>query len=223
MNADDTSLRRLPWVGEGGRPGYLSSDGTGPVSRLVNRLEAMRPGGASGPPDQTSDVFADFGRDPEPELGSPDGRLTDALWGVLKQSSTPLQALGLWSLPGGDLSSACAARHYVRTVACWWDVAPEQVEALELIAGELVGNALKYSDSRLIAVALSRTARTACIGVSDEGQGCVAAPVRPGPEQEGGRGLLIVEALADRFGRRKLEGGFAVRAEMVLKRRGSPR
>ncbi|MDT0458176.1 ATP-binding protein [Streptomyces sp. DSM 41527] len=217
MNADDTSLRRLPWVGEDGRPGYLSTDGTGPVSRLVNRLEAMRPGEAGGPLDQTQDVFADFGLDLESELGSPEGQLMDVLWGALKQPSTPLQALGLQSLPGGDLSSACAARHYVRAMACWWGVVPEQAEALELITGELVGNALKYSDSRLIAVVLSRTARTTCVGVADEGQGCAAVPLRPGPEQEGGRGLLIVEALADRWGQRNLEGGFVVWAEMVLK------
>ncbi|MER0480446.1 ATP-binding protein [Streptomyces sp. Edi2] len=217
MNVDDASLRRLPWAGEGGRPCYLSTDGTGPVSRLVNRLEVMRPGAAGGPLDQTQDVFAGFGRDPEPELGSPDSRLTDALWRALTQPSNPLQELGLQSLPGGDLSSAGAARHYVRTIACWWGVAPEQAEALELITGELVGNALKYSDSRLIAVVLSRTARTACIGVSDEGQGYASAPVRPGPEQDGGRGLLIVEALADRWGRRKLDGGFTFWAEMAIK------
>ncbi|SEC27936.1 Histidine kinase-like ATPase domain-containing protein [Streptomyces sp. 2224.1] len=217
MNVDHTSLRRLPWTGEDGRPCYLSTDGTGPVSRLVNRLEGMAPGAAGGPLGQAQDVFADFGRDPEPELGSPESQLTDALWGALRESPTPLQALGLQSLPGGDLSSACAARHYVRTMACWWGVVPEQTEALELITGELVGNALKYSNSRLIAVVLSRTARAACIGVTDEGQGCAFAPARPGPEQEGGRGLLIVEALADRWGRRKLGGGFTIWAEMVLK------
>ncbi|MEU6332800.1 ATP-binding protein [Streptomyces sp. NPDC047049] len=80
-------------------------------------------------------------------------------------------------------------------------------------------NALKYHGSRLIAVALSRTAETACIGVSDEGRGYASVPLPPGPEQEGGRGLLIVEALADRWGQRKLDcGGFTVWAEMALKR-----
>lgn len=217
MNADDTSLRRLPWTGEDGRPCYLSTDGTGPVSRLANRVEIMRLGAAGGSLDQAQDVFADFGRDPEPELGSPDGQLADALWGALTQSSTPLQALGLQSLPGGELSSAYAARRYVRTMACWWGVVPEQTEVLELITGELVGNALKYGNGRLVAVVLSRTTRTACIGVTDEGQGCAPVPARPGPEQEGGRGLLIVEALADRWGQRNLEGGFTVWAEMVLK------
>ncbi|MEJ8648629.1 ATP-binding protein [Streptomyces sp. MS1.AVA.3] len=217
MSADDTSLRRLPWAGEDGRPCYLSTDGTGPVSRLANRFEAVRPGAAGGPLDHAQDVLADFGWGSEPELGSPDGQLTDALWGALTESSTPPQALGLQSLPGGDFSSACAARHYVRTMACWWGVVPEQAEALELITGELVGNALKYGNSRLVAVVLSRTTRTVCISVTDEGKGCASAPARPGPEQEGGRGLLIVEALADRWGRRKLGGGFTIWAEMVLK------
>lgn len=215
MSGDDTSLRRLPWTGEDGRPCYLSTDGAGPVSRLVNRFEGRLLGHAR-------DALGDFGRElesePESELGPVEGRLADALWGALTRSSAPPQALGLQSLPGGDLSSAGAARHYVRTMACWWGVVPEQVDALELIAGELVGNALKYSDSRLVAVVLSRTARTACVGVTDEGQGCASVPLRPGLEQEGGRGLLIVEALADRWGRRSLEGGFTVWAEMVLKR-----
>ncbi|MFC9230582.1 ATP-binding protein [Streptomyces decoyicus] len=89
---------------------------------------------------------------------------------------------------------------------------------LELITGELVGNALKYGNSRLIAVVLSRTTRTACIGVTDEGQGCASAPARPGPAEEGGHGLLIVEALADRWGQWKLSGGFTVWAEMAIER-----
>lgn len=217
MNGDDTSLHRLPWTGEDGRPCYLSTDGAGPVSRLVNRFEGMQLDAAGGLLGHVQDALGDFGPEPESELGPVEGRLADALWGALTRSSAPPQALGLQSLPGGDLSSAGAARHYVRTMACWWGVAPEQVDALELIAGELVGNALKYSDSRLVAVVLSRTARTACVGVTDEGQGCASVPLRPGLEQEGGRGLLIVEALADRWGQRKTDGGFTVWAEMALK------
>ncbi|MFI0710673.1 ATP-binding protein [Streptomyces inhibens] len=125
-------------------------------------------------------------------------------------------ALGLQSFPGRDLSSAGAARRYVRTTARWWGVAPDQAEALELIAGELAGNALEHSNSRLVAVVLSRTARTASISVTDEGQGCASAPAGPGPEQERERGLLIVEALADRWGQRKMSGGFTVWAEIAI-------
>ncbi|WP_181923660.1 ATP-binding protein [Streptomyces inhibens] len=147
----------------------------------------------------------------------------EAIHDALTYSSATLQALGLQSFPGGDLSSAGAARRYVRTTARWWGVAPDQVEALESIAGELAGNALEHSNSRLIAVVLSRTARTASISVTDEGQGCASAPARPGPEQECGRGLLIVEVLADRWGQRKLSAGFTVWAEIAIEGRARDR
>ncbi|MGW7572527.1 ATP-binding protein [Streptomyces sp. NPDC054765] len=219
MTADDSSLRRLPWTGEDGRPCYLSTAGTGPVSRLADRVEAARLGLADGLLDRARDVRADSGWETEPEPGVLAARLADALRGTWAQPPAAPQAWGLQALPGGDLSSAGAARQYVRAMACCWSVGPEQADALELITGELVANALRHGNSRLVVVMLSRTARTVCISVTDEGRGCVSALLaRPGPEQECGRGLLIVEALADRWGQRKPGGGFTVWAEVVIKR-----
>lgn len=42
MNDDQAPLRRLPWTGDDGRPCYLSTDGTGPLSRLADRIEAAQ-------------------------------------------------------------------------------------------------------------------------------------------------------------------------------------
>nr|WP_279626755.1 ATP-binding protein [Streptomyces flavidovirens] len=125
------------------------------------------------------------------------------------------QALSLLSLPGGDLASAGAARRYVRVVTVAWGLPPDTADALETITGELAANSLEYSASLSITVALSRTASAVVVSVSDEGQECVSVPDAPGPEQECGRGLLIVGALAARWGQRRTRGGLTVWAEIT--------
>ncbi|MFI6726207.1 ATP-binding protein [Streptomyces sp. R-74717] len=91
---------------------------------------------------------------------------------------------------------------------------PDAVDALELITGELAANALEHSASRSITVVLSRTARTVVVGVIDEGRGSATAAGTPPPDQEDGRGLLIVGALASRWGQRRACGGLMVWAEV---------
>ncbi|MGW0560139.1 ATP-binding protein [Streptomyces sp. NPDC003016] len=122
------------------------------------------------------------------------------------------QALGLLSLPGGDLAPAGVARRYVRMAALSWRLPPDTADALETITGELAANALEHTDSRSLTIALSRTAHEATVSVTDEGQGGGRVPVpdTPEPEQEHGRGLLITDALATRWGQRRTCGGLTV-------------
>ncbi|WP_373431221.1 ATP-binding protein [Streptomyces turgidiscabies] len=109
-------------------------------------------------------------------------------------------------------SCPAAARHQVRSAAAAWGLPPETLDDLESIIGELVANALEHSDSRTITVACALTADTLTVSVTDEGNGCVPAvhvPVgQQGPQQESGRGLLIADALAARWGMRRSAAGW---------------
>ncbi|MCX4787232.1 ATP-binding protein [Streptomyces sp. NBC_01221] len=124
--------------------------------------------------------------------------LIEIVHSTLAHCVTAPQALGLVSLPGTTLASASAARCCVRTTARSWVLPPDTVDSLELITGELAANALEHSASRSITVVLSRTGRTAIVGVINEGRGRATVAGAPSPDQEDGRGLLIVDALASR-------------------------
>ncbi|MER6087311.1 ATP-binding protein [Streptomyces bluensis] len=141
----------------------------------------------------------------------------------LPASSPPApHAYALLTFPGHDLASAPAARRYVRDTARSWGLSPRTTDDLETIGGELVANALEHSDSGTITVTCARTAGTVTISVIDEGHGPapVAAPrTPPDPEREHGRGLLITDTLADRWGTRETGAGLMVWAEIVIEYR----
>jgi hypothetical protein len=250
--------RLLPWTGEYGQPCYLSTDGTGPASRIADRIEDVQLGLAGRLLDRARDVLAraETWSVPATELAFLAGQLTDALRDALRDAlliaesrgarltaseseRVPLngahvmpplievvhdalthcpaapQALGLLALPGGDLTSAGAARRYVRMAARSWGLPPDMADTLETITGELAANALEHADSNSITVALSRTADTATVSVTDEGQGAqVFVPDEPGSERERGRGLLITDALAARRGQRQTRSGLTAWAEI---------
>ncbi|MFF4525022.1 ATP-binding protein [Streptomyces bluensis] len=146
----------------------------------------------------------------------------DAFLDVPAGTSPAPHAYALRTFPGHDLASAPAARRYVRDTARSWDLSPHTTDDLETIGGELVANALEHSDSGTITVTCARTAGTVTISVIDEGHGPapVAAPrTPPDPEREHGRGLLITDTLADRWGTRETGAGLMVWAEIVIEYR----
>lgn len=89
------------------------------------------------------------------------------------------------------------ARHFTVETLQEWGVDAVSDEA-ELIVSELVTNALRHarSPSR---VALSATDSCLRIEVADDGQGG-AVRRHAVPEDTGGHGLMLVEAMADRWG-----------------------
>ncbi|MEV6587607.1 ATP-binding protein [Streptomyces acidicola] len=150
----------------------------------------------------------------------------DAFLDVLARSPSAPHAYALLTLPGHDLASAPAARRHVRDTARSWGLSPRTTDDLETITGELVANALEHSDSGTITVTCAHTAETVTISVIDEGHGPapVAAPrTPPDPEREHGRGLLITDALADRWGTRETGAGLLVWAELVTECRATLR
>ncbi len=78
------------------------------------------------------------------------------------------------------------------------------VEALDdagLVLSELFTNAIRYSDSERITCALRVTGNLMRLEVADQGCGLTEPRSRePGTDEERGRGLLLVNALAVAWG-----------------------
>jgi anti-sigma regulatory factor (Ser/Thr protein kinase) len=102
---------------------------------------------------------------------------------------------GPWSLPWSP--TACGlARTAVRDVLPRWGLG-DLVPAAELLVSELVCNALRHGAGPL-RLTLERVPDVRC-SVSD-GSSQPPLPTDAGPEDEGGRGLALVEMLAARWG-----------------------
>ncbi|MDX3387711.1 ATP-binding protein [Streptomyces niveiscabiei] len=121
------------------------------------------------------------------------------------------------TLPGTDLTSARKARHHIRTTAETHHLPPPHAYDLEIVTGELVANALEHTKSTTITLTCTFTPTTAVLTVTDEG---TAHPFLPHPaltpDEEHGRGLLITDAIATRWGTCRTRRGLMVWAEVEL-------
>ncbi|MFI1357267.1 ATP-binding protein [Streptomyces sp. NPDC020898] len=242
--AGTNRVRLLPSTGTDGRASLLLTDGNGPVSRIADRIEAAQLGLANRLLGRTREMIAVPGAAKGAELGVMAEQLADALrdalliaecrgarpdaaeggYGTMNLGPGDPRTLCLISLPGDDLASGPAARRQVRVVAAAWGLPPESLDDVESITGELVANALEHSDSRTIMVACALTTDTLTVSVTDEGNGCApTVPLAVGQQvsqQESGRGLLITDALADRWGTRRSARGLEVWAEVAARTAG---
>ncbi len=99
--------------------------------------------------------------------------------------------------------SVSAGRHFVaQTLSSWGVVSPDpafsSVEDVLLVATELVGNAVQ-AGSRPITMLVETHRDHIHIGVQDDSPQS-AAIRRVGQDSAGGRGLVIVDAVSDRWG-----------------------
>ncbi|MFE0508855.1 ATP-binding protein [Streptomyces sp. NPDC058964] len=111
-----------------------------------------------------------------------------------------------------DPRSAALARDLVaRRLAalCLADL----VDVAELLVSELVGNAIKYAGGRTLLITVHAAERGARVTVTDGSRG-LPTLVRAGGEDEGGRGLALVDALALRWGTVPLRNGKRVWFEL---------
>lgn len=76
---------------------------------------------------------------------------------------------------------------------------PGLVESAELVISELVTNALRYGADDAIAFKLVLVADAFVIEVND-GSPCLPQVREAGPDEESGRGMLLVSAVADEWG-----------------------
>ncbi|MEU3299948.1 ATP-binding protein [Streptomyces sp. NPDC006678] len=86
-----------------------------------------------------------------------------------------------------------------------WEMPPRVIERAEHVIAELAANAALHGRVQgrdfLLALTLDEAAGTLRIAVSDTRGECrPAMPREQNPDDESGRGLLLVDALADRWG-----------------------
>ena len=110
--------------------------------------------------------------------------------------------------------SAELARAAARVACRSWGVA-EACDTAALLTTELVGNSVRHARTRNLVLRLAMTPRRLRITMAD-GDPVLPALRERGPLDEGGRGLLLVQQLAERWGADPEPGGKAVWAEMRL-------
>jgi DNA-binding NarL/FixJ family response regulator len=97
-----------------------------------------------------------------------------------------------------DLRSPSAARRLARDAFARWELG-DQWESAELLISELVTNAVTHAGSAAD-VAIRLLPDRLHVAISDDAEDVPAQPSQSPDDGESGRGLAIVEALADRWG-----------------------
>ncbi|MCX3059024.1 SpoIIE family protein phosphatase [Streptomyces beihaiensis] len=119
-------------------------------------------------------------------------------------------------VPPGDPGALFAARHMIRAAVRAWG-AGERADEVELVADELITNALMHTDGPAIVTlrVLTGTDRRLRVDVEDTSS---ALPRRREAGESGvsGRGLLLVDRLADVWGVEARGGGKCVWCEFVV-------
>ncbi|MEU0049432.1 ATP-binding protein [Streptomyces sp. NPDC006309] len=97
------------------------------------------------------------------------------------------------------------ARHHVHKALADWGITGELADRATLSANELVTNAVSHCrvSSARVRVTLILCDRELALEVSDPDRDRLPLPRHPGPDEEGGRGLAMVAALADAWGHRQ--------------------
>jgi anti-sigma regulatory factor (Ser/Thr protein kinase) len=112
-----------------------------------------------------------------------------------------------------ELVSAARARSFVGNLCRSWGI-PEAVLEAEMVVTELVENAIRHSHSDCdVSVALADSTLT--IGVADHGHRPPQV-LYPRPDTPGGRGLLMVQNIAHRWGYRPTGDGKVVWADLSV-------
>ncbi|RPE44788.1 histidine kinase-like protein [Streptomyces sp. Ag109_O5-1] len=111
--------------------------------------------------------------------------------------------------------SPAQARRLVRARLTGWSVCADTCDTAELVISELVTNAIVHTASSRVVCELHDHDDTVRIAVHDEG--CSPDEPHPSPqrpEEEHGRGLLLVDALCQAWGAQEHGPGLLVWAEL---------
>jgi anti-sigma regulatory factor (Ser/Thr protein kinase) len=117
-----------------------------------------------------------------------------------------------------DASSARLARRFISDFCNATNLGEDVCETASLLTSELVTNAVKYGGSRAVLDARAPGGALR-VSVSDSNPQLPAVGQAPDLTAEGGRGVLLVSTLADRWGVESLpSGGKAVWFELDVSR-----
>lgn len=95
--------------------------------------------------------------------------------------------------------SARHIRAIARSLLDEWRMS-ELTDAVELAVTELVANVVRHVPDRRCEVLILRRTRGVRVEVADDFGQLPAAPVPSGPDDEGGRGLVLLDAVSDKWG-----------------------
>ncbi len=102
-----------------------------------------------------------------------------------------------WRFTSGDFRTGAMVRRDVGALVAGWTGRPDARFAGELAAGELLANAIRHAPGPVRVVVAADAAGNATLVVEDNGAGFTAGAVPADPLAERGRGLPLVESLAD--------------------------
>ncbi|MET9832655.1 SpoIIE family protein phosphatase [Streptomyces sp. NPDC006385] len=188
------------------QPGVDLDDGM----RTLTALIATGPHDVWDLADRLIDVAEERGGDDDVALLLLRRRVPDApqSGGRLQQHVAP-----------GDPEALTGARHMIRAAVRAWDAA-ERADEIELVADELITNALMHTEGSAIVTlrVLTGSERRLRVEVEDSSS---ALPRRREAGESGvsGRGLLLVDLLTDVWGVEARGGGKAVWCEFVVPER----
>ncbi len=115
--------------------------------------------------------------------------------------------------------SASVARRLVLAVLQSWGL-HQQLEAGELLTGELVANAVRHAAGRTVGLQLQRRPGWLRVEVRDSSRALPCRIVAEPGLAESGHGLLLVDDLSDRWGADLLPRGKGVWFELKVRERG---
>lgn len=110
-----------------------------------------------------------------------------------------------------DIAAVPGARRRVVALVRGWCVplTEDDVETLELLAGEVIGNAVAHT-RKGCQVSVGWNGARVRLEVEDSGRDLLPVQAPVGPDAEGGRGLQLVAALAQAWGSRPTTYGKSV-------------
>ena len=120
-----------------------------------------------------------------------------------------------WLQVDPDPEAVHDVRAFVQKCCEDWQL-PASCDVAVLLASELATNAVRYARTPLT-VWLGHRSDRLVLSVEDA-SATVATQRQPDVWEESGRGLQLVDALADRWGERELAGGKLVWAEIATSR-----
>ncbi|MFD1662514.1 ATP-binding protein [Streptomyces caeni] len=135
------------------------------------------------------------------------GSATAARWSPAIEDERALRALELFGspaeaealLPSLPESAATARRLAQVVILRHWGLSPKVAEDGVLLVSELVGNAVRHTGARVFGLRMRRRRGWARVEVRDPSRGLPC--LMPVQElDESGRGLFLVDRLADRWG-----------------------
>ncbi|WP_435060127.1 ATP-binding protein [Streptomyces sp. bgisy060] len=116
-----------------------------------------------------------------------------------------------------DTAPGKARRGVVLALKTWG--LEQLADTAELLVSELVTNTFVHTDSRTVGVVVTRTAETTVrIMVLDTDRAEMSVPTCPSGDEESGRGLFLVAALADRWDIERVSTGKRIWCELDTKK-----